>query len=401
MTIAIDFYERLRPASWRGVPFEVLTDSAEFGRRIVVHDFVGSDSHYVEDLGRKNREFTITAFLAGSDRNGFNPWPQRDALIAALEQGGVGELIHPFYGTLKGHISGVSVAQATTQGGGLIQLTMPFIEAGERDISAAAYTDLLQAATADIGAAYVAVAADFNASFDATKGQGFVLLDAAKMTEQFIDEITDASRAFTAKGQAFVNDLTRPLTLNIAARVQAAIAGIVRLLPDPERLLGFTRPAVPKISTTSRNRQRQNSQAFTSHVTALASIRKAEIAIQQASAKEVTRAELATMRKAIAEAMSERIFKLSDLDIFEGTQAALVRSRTSAVRYITDKAESAATTFVTSCEAKNGFEVPMPSIVLAYQHYGTIDDELMIRRNGISNPLFIPRNASVELLTNA
>lgn len=135
------FLDHLRPASWRGVPFEVNVDDAEFGRRVVVHEYPQRDKPYVEDLGRKTRKFTLDAWVCAHVENGFDPWGARDALIAAIEEGDVGTLVHPFWGSLQGHISNVKVKQASTNNGGYVNLLMDFVESGELEFRASAVAD--------------------------------------------------------------------------------------------------------------------------------------------------------------------------------------------------------------------------------------------------------------------
>ena len=47
--------EKLRPASFRGVPFKVVDDKTPVGRRVVVHEYPRRDSSYPEDNGKKTR----------------------------------------------------------------------------------------------------------------------------------------------------------------------------------------------------------------------------------------------------------------------------------------------------------------------------------------------------------
>ena len=77
----------LRPASFRGIHFFVAADSSRFGRRVVVHTYPQRDKPYVEDLGRRSREYQFDAFVIGP-----NYMEDRDAFIAACEEPGAGEL---------------------------------------------------------------------------------------------------------------------------------------------------------------------------------------------------------------------------------------------------------------------------------------------------------------------
>ena len=59
--------EKLLPASFRGVPFEVSSGSLKGGRRTVVHEYPQRDKPYVEDLGKAARQITIEAFFVGDN----------------------------------------------------------------------------------------------------------------------------------------------------------------------------------------------------------------------------------------------------------------------------------------------------------------------------------------------
>lgn len=102
----------LLPASFRGVPFGILSDQFETGRRTARHEFPGRDKPYIEDLGRRARTFAIEAFVVGDDYI-----QRRDSLLSALEEKGPGKLIHPYYGEMMVQIESVSVQHSATEGG--------------------------------------------------------------------------------------------------------------------------------------------------------------------------------------------------------------------------------------------------------------------------------------------
>jgi prophage DNA circulation protein len=82
-------------ASFRNVEFYVEKATGKGGRRIVNHVFPERDDEYHEDLGRKNKEYNISAYLIGDEY--FN---HRQDLIDALDKGGPGRLIHPYLGDI-------------------------------------------------------------------------------------------------------------------------------------------------------------------------------------------------------------------------------------------------------------------------------------------------------------
>ena len=56
-------WENLRPASFRGVAFEVESHSESGGRRVELHEYPLRDTPYAEDLGKKAGKWQIEAFL--------------------------------------------------------------------------------------------------------------------------------------------------------------------------------------------------------------------------------------------------------------------------------------------------------------------------------------------------
>lgn len=84
----------LQRASFRGVPFYFRqSDSPNFGRKTVVHEFVNTGSRYVEDLGESKRIFNIQAEIVEETWSAFNR--AKKALEKALNTPGIGSLIHP------------------------------------------------------------------------------------------------------------------------------------------------------------------------------------------------------------------------------------------------------------------------------------------------------------------
>lgn len=119
--------DQLQPASFRGVPFEVENDSSPAGRKTQTHEFVQRDQPFVEDLGRVTREFKLTAFVGGADC-----FQKRDALLAALDKPGPGELVHPWLGKLNVTAGEGCEYSHDRSEGGLVRFSLVFIEAGEK-----------------------------------------------------------------------------------------------------------------------------------------------------------------------------------------------------------------------------------------------------------------------------
>lgn len=111
-------------ASFRGVPFRVQEHDTQGGRRVASHEFPERDLPYTEDLGRKQRSYSIQGVTLGTDY-----FTQRDDLIKALEQPGAGLLVHPWLGRLQVVVTGYTVVESTAQGG-LAKFTIQCVESG-------------------------------------------------------------------------------------------------------------------------------------------------------------------------------------------------------------------------------------------------------------------------------
>jgi hypothetical protein len=117
--------EQLRPGSFRGVSFLIETGDLDAGRRTARHEYPLRDLPYLEDLGRKAREFSMEAFVLGADY-----MAGRDRLLDACEQAGPGTLVHPYRGELQVVCTGCRVRESTAEGG-MARFSLTFVEAGE------------------------------------------------------------------------------------------------------------------------------------------------------------------------------------------------------------------------------------------------------------------------------
>lgn len=118
----------LKPGSFRGIPFHVDDTQLSTGRRVVVHEFPLRDSTQTEDMGRRGREISITAFVLGED------WQERrDLLLLALEDfDKPGTLVLPGGLEFPARASAVTVSESN-EGGRMARFALTFFEAGEID----------------------------------------------------------------------------------------------------------------------------------------------------------------------------------------------------------------------------------------------------------------------------
>lgn len=84
----------LQVASFRKVKFLVESETKNGGKKTVTHEYVNSNSRFTEELGQLPPFFTINAIVHGDD--GIQ---RRFDLERVLNISGLGELVHPVYGS--------------------------------------------------------------------------------------------------------------------------------------------------------------------------------------------------------------------------------------------------------------------------------------------------------------
>lgn len=121
-----DWRLKLRPASFKGVNFQVESHDNESGRRAHIHEYPNKNSPYAEDMGRVSEAFVIEGFVIGDDYI-----EKRDALKAACNSYGAGTLIHPTQGTKQVICTGCRISERFTEGR-IARFSLSFIDAGQQ-----------------------------------------------------------------------------------------------------------------------------------------------------------------------------------------------------------------------------------------------------------------------------
>lgn len=89
--------EKLLPASYKGIPFLVLSSSVSGGRKTVKHLFPDSDVQTIEDLGLEPRIYSLNIIITGDDEY----YQLRNQFQRVLESIDPGKLTHPLYGDIE------------------------------------------------------------------------------------------------------------------------------------------------------------------------------------------------------------------------------------------------------------------------------------------------------------
>ncbi|MBM3618930.1 MAG: hypothetical protein FJX23_10375 [Alphaproteobacteria bacterium] len=122
----VDFRKELRPASFRGIAFNIMDDGLAAGRRVITHEVPGRDDPIHEDLGQSPRAFEVTAIVIGGGFVG-----QAAALEAALLKLGAGSLIHPMYGEMQVVVKSFRRQQNYVESIGEVAFSISFERAGK------------------------------------------------------------------------------------------------------------------------------------------------------------------------------------------------------------------------------------------------------------------------------
>lgn len=207
--------DRLQKASFRGVVFQVEADEGSFGRRVQVHEYPQRDKPFVEDLGRRAREFTITAFMVGLDY-----MEARDQLLDAVEKPGPGTLVHPWYGQLTVSLKddGCRVSHSRDDGG-MCRIQLTFVESGELTFpsaSASAGARTLQSAD-DI---QVLTETRFSETFQLDRYPAWVAEDAATTATDMLEQLDAALSSGVLSNP--VGDLIQQVNILLAEPVRFA-----------------------------------------------------------------------------------------------------------------------------------------------------------------------------------
>ena len=383
--------DELRTASFRGVIFYVAEGSLTAGRRLARHEYPQRDVPWLEDMGKRAREYKIDAYVIGDDY-----MRERDDLLNAIEAPGAGALVHPWHGSKTVTVSECSLTEST-QYGGMAKFAITFVEAGERqapdeEVDTEA---LLDARYDECDAAF---AADFDESFSIDGLPDFAVddaLDAVNSVLEFpgmvLGELSAIRADLESRLQALLpenllSSLEAPLRL--AGGLLSLIGGALRF----KDLFGFSSPLY-RVGrpTPTRMAIAQNRTALSGLVLQAATARRV---VDLARAMPATREDAVVARSEIV-ARTDAI--LLDPATRPGAADALVSLRTAAVAHFARIQPSLPRIVRITPQAVR------PALVLAHEFYGDSwlanekEDELLTR-NRVRHPGFFPAGQMAEFV---
>lgn len=394
-TVTIDGKKTIG-ASFRGVPFLVEAAERGGGRRVVVHEFPFRNLPFVEDLGAKAVTFRIDGYVVGDDY-----LTKRDALLTALEEvTGPGELVHPYHGVCYAICVGVSVRESKTDGG-MATFAIEFAETPTQAPAPVVVVDSAARVEAGADAAIAATAAELHEKFDPAGLPAFALSSAEVALSRAAEALESVLAPVAATSQELA-DLTGRVALltarasslvrapaDLVAEVRAVVAGLIdTVAAAPGAVLEALLEAYgvdlgPPATgvTATRVREAENQAALSNALRRVTAVEAARLAplVTFTSIEDA-----AAARDRIAAALEEQAALAGDT-----AYPALVNLRSEVLRAVPGERAFARVVTVTR-------PVAVPSLLLAYQLYGSVENEAdILARNAVRHPGFVAGDLKV------
>lgn len=400
-----DFPDNLRPASFRGVPFLADSHAANEGRRSQEFEFYGRNLGVSEDLGAVSPNYAFDGFVIGADY-----MTKRDALRAALNKAGAGELIHPYLGRIWCVAKPFGLSETSSEGG-LARFSLTFVAVAESRLPSEA-NDLPALARASADDVDKEAQALFGQEFSVASQPNWVFEEAEAVVnaaQDMIDGLAVGLSGFGAplndfitKGKALRgNILTLAASpLELSASISDVIKGLSLLASTPKdalfvllSLTDFGKGLKPATGATpARLAQAKNQAAI---VQLVAQGAAAQAVLAAADIEFTSYNEAILTRDQLADRLDDLALLAGDAG-FDDVWRALCEARFASVRDINFRASDLAKII------SYRLPITMPSLVLAHRLYGADDIEGreadLVARNGFGNPNFVTGGTVIEVL---
>lgn len=211
--------DNLIDATFRGVPFKVLSSNVKAGRRIKKTERFQKRT-ITRDMGPLLPTFVLDAYIVQNAENNFDYFEERDQLIKALGYWGVGTLDHPFHGRLRVHVESYDLDESFREGG-IARFKIIFLLEDE-EIFPVEGRDYAQASDTAATAVRNEVIDNFADVFDTTRS--------------FIDSIGNDAAFFMGKMQTAVARINNTIKSTVATAIgimTTAITTIDSVLDSP------------------------------------------------------------------------------------------------------------------------------------------------------------------------
>lgn len=391
--------DNLLPASFRGASFKWDNSGADGGRRLAVHEFIARDLPYPEDLGGKTKQFSMVGYVLGDDY-----MAARDALFAACNAEGPGQLIHPTLGTIEVVCPSVSYSETKTEGG-VCRFTMTFIESGRQQYPTAA-VDRSFALSTIADKVSTAATNDFLSRLVVTDVPEFVRDVVRGETVGISDVLTglgfpgapaDVIGAFKSQAAAMITDVETLVRspVELANRIVAMVKSVTSVGNQSTASTATLLAPLTNYAGLGVNLTTTPSQTFAQgNREAMVDLTQTVAVAEQAKA--VAAASYTSYDEAVASrtAMVDKIDELADVATDE-VYVELQALRAEVVQAVPVPDEDLPR--ITSIALPDS----LPGIVLGYGLYDDAErDSEIVARNRVRHPGFLPSNRKLQVLTD-
>jgi len=397
---------------FKSIPIRIDSGSVAGGRKFSKKEFPNRDTQTIEDLGLRPRTYNLQIIIAprttvsgGATSVNQGYFEYRDALIAAIEDKGPGELIHPLYGRIENVVATTYSLNEDFTNFGRTRLSVTFEVTSDTGIPrktitalsqlAKANDDVIAAVFSDISENYD-VLSKFKNNFGDAADKINEIIDAATESTSFIgaaaDEINEFN-SFIGELSADVNSLvTDPLSLaasinNLFSNIDGLYGTVENTAKAFKGLFEFGDNDEDDVQPTTAARiQRKQNRAVLNGAVNAQTLSYAYVNVAQIQFENV---------QEIEEAADE--LEVQYQEVINSGSSNNVISAVTDMRVIVQQFFDEQKTTAKQIITVNTYTIP--SRVLSFQYYGeseSADD--IIGLNNINDVSFV--DGSVEILTS-
>lgn len=215
--------------SFKGIPIRIDSGSVSGGRKTSKKEFPNRDTQTIEDLGLRPRTYNLQIVIAprttvagGVTNTQQGYFEYRDALIAALEDKGAGELIHPLYGRIENVVATTFSINEDFSDFGRTRINVTFEVSSDTGIPRQTITALSQLTSKNVSIAE-AVNSDISDNFSVLTKFKNNFGDAIDKVNAIIDKTVEATSFLGAEADEineFNSDIAS-LTANVNSLIIA------------------------------------------------------------------------------------------------------------------------------------------------------------------------------------
>ena len=208
--------EKLSAGSYKGVSFLTMVGRTTGGVKDVKHSFPNSNTQTIENLGKMPRVYSMELVITGEDY-----YQARDALLAVIEEGTRGPLVHPTFGRVENIVARTFTLNENLNALGDGRISVVFELDDKNDgVPQGDTTTLSNLADRNL-VLQAGVNSDIAGGFRINDGLTGNFTDAAEQVNEIVESVTQATESIAANAEE-IDEFSRELA-NISENVFALV----------------------------------------------------------------------------------------------------------------------------------------------------------------------------------